>query len=965
MKSIFFSLFVFIGVALNGQIPNHFVLGEEQFSNTDIYNIFKSTSNELYVATGNGVYVFRQNEFVQLPKNNLQKGNSFFDFKTDLEDNLYVKNLKGQIFRIEKNELKLIYQSTIQEGIAHLYYFFNTKNQLCVFDKDFYKIDEFGKKKLLFETAVSSKIGKKHQINRPSILDHNYVYFECFDKDDKEHSYIYRNDSITSFNSGIVNWRNGIEPHIRSSTYHLRLKEIPIFLSDDRKVGSPSNNIIYNFKQIANENYFSMGDGRIIASNNTAGLRIFDLNDNIFTSSAKLFPKKFISTCFSDHKNAIYLGTFGGGIIVVPNVDAVKIATDKLMSSCAVANDQTVFLTSRGGTVYQFKNTLTQIDQRSDNVDRLIYLASPIKLPKGKNSRLLTSVIDEIGTVKDFFESNNGCWLAGNGGITFIPYFNDTTKIPSWLSKTKFQHQNRGKFKYSINGVPESFTTVAFQDKDQVLYMANYKGLYYVLGNKISMHHQLKDSIQPSDIEIYNDSIIVSTQNNGIYYLVNNKVVSQLTVENGLLSNRIVKIEKDGGLLYILTDKGFQVLNLATSSLKTLGIQEGVNSNAISDFEFNSSHILFLENEGFYWLTKDKFLVPDTVDKFLIDSVMIGGQKIDLKQNSTFNYKSNDFKLFFNFSNPTKQKEAYFTHQLVGYDEQEKVIPSSTNEIVYPSLAPGLYHFKMALHYRQLDPQIFHYTFEISAPFWHRWWFYLLIVLTAGFAIYLVLQRKLKIQAKESSMINELNSAKLAAIQSQMNPHFIFNALNSIQHLVIEGDSKQAYNYITQFSNLVRKTLDFSEKESISILQEFELIEIYLELESLRFGNEFEYQINKNNVKDICVPPMLIQPFIENAIVHGLLHQRGPKRLKIDLELQKDVLYCEVLDNGIGREESRKIRERQNSKRKSFALKAIQNRFRILGEYTPDKVGYEYFDINDSGDYKTKVVLRIPIIKNG
>ena len=127
-----------------------------------------------------------------------------------------------------------------------------------------------------------------------------------------------------------------------------------------------------------------------------------------------------------------------------------------------------------------------------------------------------------------------------------------------------------------------------------------------------------------------------------------------------------------------------------------------------------------------------------------------------------------------------------------------------------------------------------------------------------------------------------------------MNPHFIFNAINSIQDLILKEDIDNSYSYIIKFSKLVRQTLNFSDKEFIEIEEETDLIETYLELEKLRFlDGDFEYSINITNCTDIMVPPMLIQPIVENAIKHGLLHKDGKKILSIEfIKEEKPKVYC-------------------------------------------------------------------------
>jgi LytS/YehU family sensor histidine kinase len=219
----------------------------------------------------------------------------------------------------------------------------------------------------------------------------------------------------------------------------------------------------------------------------------------------------------------------------------------------------------------------------------------------------------------------------------------------------------------------------------------------------------------------------------------------------------------------------------------------------------------------------------------------------------------------------------------------------------------------------------------------------------------------LRLQQKKSEQINELNASKLTAIQSQMNPHFIFNSLNSVQDLILKGDVEHSYTYITTFSNLVRRTLNYSEKDFIDFEQEIKLLELYLSLEKLRFKKELNYEILYNNIEDIMIPPLLVQPFIENSLVHGLLHKEGIKNLKITFYL-KDRLICTIEDNGIGREKAKAIKLRQRSDHESFSGRAIKKRFEILSTVFGGEFGYEYEDLTTNGEaIGTKVTLMIPV----
>ena len=207
-------------------------------------------------------------------------------------------------------------------------------------------------------------------------------------------------------------------------------------------------------------------------------------------------------------------------------------------------------------------------------------------------------------------------------------------------------------------------------------------------------------------------------------------------------------------------------------------------------------------------------------------------------------------------------------------------------------------------------------------------------------------------------------ASNLKALQSQMNPHFIFNALNSIQTLVLHGDVENSYTYINKFASLIRTTLNFSELEYVEIEEEIKLLDTYLKLEKLRFKEDFNYEIVQSDLPPIKVPPMLIQPFVENALKHGLLHRPSDRFIKLHFSFD-EVLICVVEDNGIGRKASAEINQRRNKEHKSFAISAIQQRFSMLQKKVTYKIGFEYEDLYEGNEAKgTRVTLRIPFNHN-
>ena len=227
---------------------------------------------------------------------------------------------------------------------------------------------------------------------------------------------------------------------------------------------------------------------------------------------------------------------------------------------------------------------------------------------------------------------------------------------------------------------------------------------------------------------------------------------------------------------------------------------------------------------------------------------------------------------------------------------------------------------------------------------------------------------ELKETQKRLAIEKQYRDSELKALKAQMNPHFIFNALNSIQDYIVLNQKNLASDYLGKFADLIRNYLHFSDTGFISIQDEVHNLNLYLELEKLRFEEELEYTFQVDdaaNSDDIYIPTMLIQPYVENALKHGLLHKKDNRRLQISICKPSDnIIECVIEDNGIGRVKSKKINKKRITQHKSFALKATTERLDLLNYGREKKIGVEIIDLLENNEaIGTKVLLKIPILK--
>jgi len=239
-----------------------------------------------------------------------------------------------------------------------------------------------------------------------------------------------------------------------------------------------------------------------------------------------------------------------------------------------------------------------------------------------------------------------------------------------------------------------------------------------------------------------------------------------------------------------------------------------------------------------------------------------------------------------------------------------------------------------------------------------------ILLLIIGTVIFFVKRYKkgFEKEMEKNRLQNKVFELEIKAMKAQMNPHFIFNSLNSIQQFVLEKDDDNAYKYLSKFSVLMRKILETNNKESINLEDEIKILEGYLEIESLRFSNAFEWEIFVDitvNTAKINIPHMMIQPFIENAIWHGLLHKKGDKKLVVKfLPLNDKVIKCIIEDNGAGRNAEKK---EDITGKKSLAIDFIKQRLELLGKMNNADCTLQLIDKKDNNGNNSGTIVEITL----
>ena len=213
----------------------------------------------------------------------------------------------------------------------------------------------------------------------------------------------------------------------------------------------------------------------------------------------------------------------------------------------------------------------------------------------------------------------------------------------------------------------------------------------------------------------------------------------------------------------------------------------------------------------------------------------------------------------------------------------------------------------------------------------------------------------------------KMTEVEMQALRAQMNPHFIFNCLNSINRYIVKSDQTTASLYLTKFAKLIRLILDNSNSKNVILTNELEALKLYIEMEALRFDKKFTYEIKVEGnlgTDTIELPPLIIQPYVENAIWHGLLHKEDNGHLSIRVSMNGDsMLHCIIEDNGVGREKAKELKSKTATSRKSLGMQLTENRLSLLNKHAELNASIEIIDLKNGNNEAagTRVILKIPV----
>ena len=508
---------------------------------------------------------------------------------------------------------------------------------------------------------------------------------------------------------------------------------------------------------------------------------------------------------------------------------------------------------------------------------------------------------------------------------------------------------------------------------DSILVLGTIKGLIYNRKNEFiradDSSHVLNSRI--TSVEIQNGKIWVGTFGHGLAVIENGEI-NFISSSSGLSSNRVKTIfPENDSTVWVGTNNGLDKISFIYGKpfeyvIDHYSIFDGLSSNEINDISKIGNDIWLATDKGLASFNPLNLKLIKHKPKLILENVIMNQEALAKNKNvNEFKHNENNFTFSFKVLSYKDPKKITYIYNLAGFEPDW--IETSSSSVRYSNLGYGNYTFNVKAKINDgPESDILSYRFTVQKHFTETIAFRIfLIVLLAGllgYIIYAIINHF----RKREELKRHVLLAEQKAVRSQMNPHFIFNSLNSIQNFILDHDSGNANLYLSNFSSLIRRILESSKNNFSSLREELDTLKLYLDLEKLRFEGQFDYEISIDSAirpELVTIPSMILQPFLENAIWHGIMpkNSKGKIDLKITPANSDKILIC-IEDNGIGRKNSTEIGMKRRH-HKPTGIKNIQERLILLNRLNKSRNSIRIVDLFDQHQKAagTRVELELEI----
>ncbi|WP_124980052.1 sensor histidine kinase [Nonlabens xiamenensis] len=928
---------------------------EHGLPDNEVYAIIADQEHNLWLSTNSGTFKYNGRSFEHF-HHEKQKGQSTFGIIADSSGTLWYNNGYGQIFSINNDKVSLRYEFD-RVPLSYV-------EKINVFDDLIYVS---GREKIVIFDTLSGEV-KTHDYQSQSLPATNVD--------------VSPNGAFTIKGNYLLNLHREGHTIQAMDLTNLKLPKNRGFLfhfEEDIYGAFPNSNgnlffsilqqkeLMGAFKEIddASINFIKKIDETLWFFTSNGAYRYSFSNDKFHYDSHYL-KDHTVTNLVVDHDENLIFSTLNDGLFIIedPTIKVLQLTDFAPLSSINSLTN------GRQGEIYFLVNQRKLVNYNtitgkatfkniSRHQDQLLYydkLKNRLWLFNNQVATVFDAdlhVIDRFSGIarpKDFKRASKNAFIAG--------YYNSVMLVDEELNP--------------IQSIP--IRTSIVENTKEKLYYSSINGVF------VTDHDLMNNMPLELNGKAFKANKIVSGQESDIVYAVSNQklftidssTVKPHTFQYSLKEELVIDIAYKEPFLTVLTDKG--LYDYHTTTHKQLNYPFSLPKNIRKNLKQIlpvANQLWMTDGKGLYMKSKEsKSLLPTKEIELTMDGLWIDKNSVKFRNDQTIEIEYNStVKMipWVNQVNSSRQYNYYYT-----LDEEEWHTLEAGDAISLSGLPVGKNTLLIQAEDKltQSESNLLSIHFEVAAPYFKTWWFYavifLLCLLTTG-AFYSIFNayRNRRWEHKITSVQNEkrLVQLQLENLRSQMNPHFLFNALNSLQDHIISNEQKEASKFLVKFSKLMRMFLDHSRSDVITLDQEIETLELYLSLEKKRFNNQLTYKIKIDpsiNRFKTMVPSLFLQPYIENALLHGLLNRNGKKELSIVFSKYNNSLFCRISDNGIGREAAAELAKQRQSHR-PFGTMANNKRIQLINSGGNMKLNVEYTDHTDTNGQATGTSILIKL----
>ncbi|MEO1515570.1 MAG: histidine kinase [Bacteroidota bacterium] len=940
----------------------------------------------LWMGTDQGIFTYDGKQFQSIPISKKLKGREILGLTKLKSGYLLAVTLSGQICYMREDSDSLM---QFDPGPAFEEYTFRmidlTQDSIMMYampnDKEgrhkIYKIDLSQMSLSLFkDIGVVKKVSARGSIPSLNIVGGELIY-----RSDKQKFRKWKDLD----ESNEIGWRKGRPIYHAGDKYFYTLLEV---VGDSLISLTPKTMATQRFK-----NKYLTTTGEAITSHDESiivtavnGCFRMDKNFNMLPVGGKdvFLSNTPLQNLYEDKERNLWIGSLQKGLFFIPRLSTIHISKDnsslpsnELTHLFGLGNRQ-IISCSRQGQIslideYDIKNSIQipnchRLLEASFDGEYLVVFYIYLRPQLGFSSRLAYVKVDPSQdqlTVSHLKKYPVQSWAKG---MTYSPkennhYIGSNKGMSRFASETKSRNETAKIERPIVNERISSLHMDQFQNR--IWLSLPYDLVYYDLDKEQIVKPSFKGhkfNAQPQSIQQTSDSTIwVVTNNDGLFGIKNDSIYVHLTTKDGLSSNNgSCLYANDQPYLWIGTPKGINRLDIRNGKLIKINGSDGLLNENIVRILQQDSMIYAATPGGLFLLEESEITTPIPPPGIHIDQVKIWNRDTSVNgQDLLLSHQQNNLEFHFSSVSFKSENRLRYLHRMIGIDSAWTSAPPSVQQARFPQMSPGSYRFEVkAVNADGIEStQAASLNINISAPYWRRAWFISLLIaliaLLSGGVAYGISKYRSRIRQREDRLLLQIQQLREEALRAQMNPHFIFNSLNAILLFLARNDQKSAILFLSKFSRLIRYIFEYSHKDEIAISEELEFLSIYLSLEGLRFRDKVDIHLDVDDSlvnSSAQIPPLLIQPVIENSFKHGLFHKKDKGELKVRIRDLEDAVQVAIEDNGIGRTKSREINKRKRIKRTTSSERVIRERIQLLNEQSnlPNKIQMQMEDLTDA-----------------